>query len=86
MCKALWEHRAKKNPFSLGGIREGFAEVGNGCWSAPRKGESRAGAEDSSGGHELEVWLPGFKSQPHHLVAVWTHTSYSLLCVPVSSS
>lgn len=81
MCKALWGHRAKKNPFSLGGIREGFVKVGNGCWSAPREGESRTGGEDrgrspsSSGVHELGARLPGFQSQPHHLVALWTHST-----------
>lgn len=69
MCKALWEHRAK-NSLNLGGIREDFVEVDNGCWSTARKGESRTGTKDR--GHELAARLPGFESQPHHFIAVWT--------------
>lgn len=92
MCKALWEHRAKKNSFSLGGTGQGFVEVGHGCGIALRKGEGRAGAQDrerqlnSNRVPEMGAGLSGFKSQPCHSVAVWTPTSYLLLCVSMSSS
>lgn len=99
MCKALWGHRAKKNPFSLGGIREGFVKVGNGCWSAPREGEGRTGAEDrgrspsSSGVHELGARLPRvpIPATPMSVCLfqsqLYGRTQLNLLfCVPGSSS
>lgn len=79
MWKALWAPRAKKNSFSLGGIREGFVEVGNGCWMAPGKEKfTHPGAQDrgrqfsSNRVPEMGARPPEFKSQPCHLVAVWT--------------